>query len=129
MRSASLAACFAALAILAASAAAAGASAAAAAGALATGRCAAFGYSSNDVSAVAAAMRARAQCKGRDCKVVANFSKTCAAFAIDANNLCGPSGWAKADSLANAQNIAAEQCHRFGGKTCVIRAWVCDGRG
>jgi hypothetical protein len=124
MRFASLAACFAALAILAASAAAA-----AAAGALATGRCGAFGYSSNDVSADAAAMRARAQCKGRDCKVVANFSKTCAAFAIDANNMCGPSGWAEADSLANAQNIAAEQCHRFGGKTCVIRAWVCDARG
>ena len=43
--------------------------------------------------------------------------------------MCGPTGWAKADSLANAQTIATEQCHRFGGKTCVIRAWVCDARG
>jgi len=122
MRSAFLAACFAALAIFMSGESHA-------AGALATGRCGAYGYSSNDASADAAAMRARAQCKGKDCKVVANFSKTCAAFAVDANNMCGPSGWAKADSLINAQNVAAEQCHRFGGRTCVIRAWACDGRG
>ena len=100
-----------------------------AAGALATGRCGAYGYSSDDASAEAAAQRARAQCKGKDCKVVTSFAKTCAAFAIDAKNACGPSGWAKAASLARAQNIASEQCHRFGGKTCVIRAWVCDARG
>jgi hypothetical protein len=74
-------------------------------------------------------MRARAQCKGAYCKVVTSFAKTCAALAIDAKNICGPIGWAKADSLARAQNIASEQCHRFGGKTCVIRAWVCDARG
>jgi hypothetical protein len=61
--------------------------------------------------------------------VVTRFAKTCAAFAIDAKNTCGPSGWAKAVTLAQAQNVAAEQCHRFGGKTCVIRAWVCDSRG
>ena len=100
-----------------------------AAGALATGRCGAYGYSYDDVSAEAAAQRARAQCKGKDCKVVTSFTKTCAAFAIDAKNTCGPSGWAKAATLAHAQNVAAEQCHRFGGKTCVIRAWVCDSRG
>ena len=100
-----------------------------AAGALATGRCGAYGYSSNDVSAEAAAQRAHAQCKGKDCKVVTRFAKTCAAFAIDAKNTCGPSGWAKAATLAQAQNVAAEQCQRFGGKTCVIRAWVCDSRG
>jgi len=123
MRSASFAACIAALAIVLS------ATDIYAAGALATGRCGAYGYSFDDVSAEAAAMRARAQCKGKDCKVVTNFSKTCAAFAIDAKNTCGPSGWAKAALLAQAQNIAAEQCHRFGGKTCVIRAWVCDVRG
>ena len=58
--------------------------------------------------------------------MVTRFAKTCAAFAIDAKNTCGPSGWAKAATLAQAQNVAAEQCQRFGGKTCVIRAWVCD---
>src|SRR6476469_4652112 len=122
MRSAFFAACFAALAAVVAAPSHA-------AGALATGRCGAYGYSSDDASAEAAAQRARAQCKGKDCKVVTSFAKTCAAFAIDAKNACGPNGWAKAGSLAHAQNIAAEQCHRFGGRTCVIRAWVCDQKG
>ena len=122
MRSVSFAACFAALVILVPAESHA-------AGALATGRCGAYGYSYDDASAEAAAQRARAQCKGKDCKVVTSFAKTCAAFAIDAKNTCGPSGWAKAATLAHAQNIAAEQCNRFGGKICVIRAWVCDSRG
>jgi hypothetical protein len=123
MRSATFAACFAALAILVSTLPSH------AAGALATGRCGAFGYAFDDVSPEAASLRARAQCKGKDCKVVTNFRKTCAAFAIDAKNTCGPNGWAKAGSLAHAQNVAAEQCHRFGGRTCVIRAWVCDQKG
>lgn len=100
-----------------------------AAGALATGKCGAFGYAFDDVSPEAAALRARAQCKGQDCKVVTSFRKTCAAFAIDAKNACGPHAWAKAANLAQAQNIASEQCHKFGGKSCVIRAWVCDQKG
>jgi hypothetical protein len=123
MRIALLAACFAALAIFGSVANTF------AAGALATGRCGAYGYSFDDVSPEAAAQRARAQCKGKECKVVTSFAKTCAAFAIDAKNACGPSGWAKAATLAHAQNIAAEQCNRFGGKACMIRAWVCDSRG
>lgn len=100
-----------------------------AAGALATGPCGAFGYAFDDVSPEAAAMRARAQCKGKDCKIITSFRKTCAAFAIDAKNACGPNGWAKSSNLAQAQNIASEQCSKFGGKTCVIRAWVCDQKG
>jgi hypothetical protein len=100
-----------------------------AAGALATGKCGAFGYAFDDVSPEAAALRARAQCKGRDCQVVTMFRKTCAAFAIDGVNVCGPHGWAKAATLGRAQNVAAEQCHRFGGRNCVIRAWVCDAKG
>jgi hypothetical protein len=117
-----VAACFAALAILVSAQSHA-------AGALATGACGAYGYSYDDVSPEAAAQRARAQCKGKHCKVVASFAKTCAAFAIDAKNACGPNGWAQAGSLARAQTMASEQCHRYGGKTCVIRAWVCDARG
>ena len=100
-----------------------------AAGALATGKCGAFGYAYDDVSPEAAALRARAQCKGRECKVVASFRKTCAAFAIDAKNACGPSGWAQAGSLAQAQNVASQQCRRYGGRTCVIRTWVCNSKG
>ena len=100
-----------------------------AAGALATGRCGAFGYAFDDVSPEAASLRARAQCRGRDCKVVTSFRRSCAAFAIDSRNACGPYAWAKADELARAQNIASEQCHRHGGRACVIRAWVCDAKG
>lgn len=123
MRTARLAACFAVLAILTFTVHSY------AAGALATGQCGAFGYAYDDVSPEAASLRARAQCKGRDCKVVSMFRKTCAAFAIDAKNACGPSGWAQAAKLAQAQSVASEQCHRFGGRKCVIRAWVCDQKG
>ena len=100
-----------------------------AAGALATGRCGAYGYSVDDVSPEAASQRAQAQCKGRDCKVVTSFRRTCAAFAIDSANVCGPYAWARADNLARAQNVASEQCHRQGGRACVIRAWACDAKG
>ena len=124
MRIAGVVACFAALVILISSPVQTSA-----AGALATGQCGAFGYAFDDVTPEAAALRARAQCKGKDCKVVSSFRRTCAAFAIDGRNACGPHGWAKADNLARAQNIASEQCHRFGGKACVIRAWVCDQKG
>ena len=123
MRTAHLAACFAALAILVSS------TVTHAAGALATGRCGAYGFAADDVSTDAAAQRARAQCKGRDCKVVATVRRTCAAFAIDAQKACGPHGWAQAGSLGRAQYIASEQCQRHGGRACVIRAWVCDTKG
>src|SRR5436190_21139061 len=124
MRFARLAACLAAVAVLISAVVETNA-----AGALVTGKCGAFGYAFDDVSPEAAALRARAQCKGRDCKVVTSFRKTCAAFAIDAKNACGPHGWAQAATLAYAQNVASEQCHRHGGRSCVIRAWVCDQKG
>jgi hypothetical protein len=124
MRTARLAACFAALAVLLSTA-----MPSKGAGALATGRCGAFGYAYDDVSLEAASLRARAQCKGEHCKVVTNFRHGCAAFAIDGKNACGPHGWAQAATLGRAQNIASEQCHRFGGRACVIRAWVCDVKG
>ena len=124
MRSARLAACLAAFAILFSSVVELKA-----AGALATGRCGAFGYAFDDVSPEAASLRARAQCKGRHCQVVTRFRRSCAAFAIDGGNVCGPHAWAQAETLGRAQNIASEQCHRFGGRSCVIRAWVCDTKG
>ena len=124
MRIARLAACLAALAILLSSTIEMNA-----AGALATGRCGAFGYSFDDPSPEAAAMRARAQCKGAQCRVVTSFRRACAAVAIDAGNACGPHGWAQAETLGQAQNIASRQCHRFGGRNCVVRAWVCDAKG
>jgi len=124
MRFARLAACFAALAILFSNMLSANA-----AGALATGRCGAFGYAFDDVTPEAAALRARAQCKGQDCKVVSSFRRSCAAFAVDGGNACGPHGWASAPTLGRAQNIASQTCNRYGGRNCMIRAWVCDVKG
>ena len=124
MRSARLAACLAALAILFSNSLQTKA-----AGALATGRCGAFGYAFDDVSPEAAALRARAQCKGAECKVVTSFRRACAAFAVDASNACGPHAWANASTLGRAQNIASQTCHRYGGRNCMIRAWVCDAKG
>ena len=124
MRFARPAACFAALAILIFSAVELHA-----AGALATGKCGAFGYAFDDLSPEAAALRARAQCKGQNCKVVTSFRRACAAFAVDATNACGPHAWAHAPTLGRAQNIASEACHRYGGRNCMVRAWVCDAKG
>jgi uncharacterized protein DUF4189 len=124
MRTARFAACFAAFAILISSVIETNA-----AGALAMGRCGAFGYAFDDVSPEAAAQRARAQCKGHACKVVTSFRHACAALAVDAGNACGPHGWANAPTLGRAQNIASQSCHRFGGRNCMIRAWVCDAKG
>ena len=57
------------------------------------------------------------------------MKRSCAAFAIDGHNACGPFGYAAAPRLGLAQNTALKQCYRFGGKDCVIRAWVCDAKG
>ncbi|MEX1082980.1 MAG: DUF4189 domain-containing protein, partial [Xanthobacteraceae bacterium] len=70
---------------------------------------------------------AREQCSG-DCKVIP-VRKACAAFAIDGGNACGAFGYATAPRLGAAQNTALRQCHEFGGRECVIRAWICDGKG
>ena len=48
---------------------------------------------------------ARAQCKGRDCKVVTSFRRTCAAFAIDGANVCGPHAWA-APTISRARRTS-----------------------
>jgi hypothetical protein len=100
-----------------------------AAGAMAVGTCGAYGYAIDFVAAAKARATALQRCQGKGCKVVATMKRNCAAFAIDAANVCGPHGYAVAKHLANAQNAALKQCYGFGGKTCVIRAFVCDGKG
>ena len=100
-----------------------------AAGALATGQCGAFGYAFDDGSIKSAEHRALTECKGKACKVVATMRRTCAAFAIDGGNVCGPNGWGTARTLGRAQNAASKHCYEFGGRNCVIRAWVCDAKG
>jgi hypothetical protein len=124
MRFARTLACFGALAMFIC-----GAVEANAAGALAAGQCGAYGYAFDDASPISAKRRAMSECRGKGCKVVATMRKSCAAFAIDGGNACGPNGWATARTLGRAQNAAAKNCYAFGGRNCVIRAWVCDARG
>ena len=103
--------------------------AAPAAGALAVGACGAYGfaidYARNDTASTAALNK----CSGKGCTVVAAMKRNCAALAIDGKNACGPFGYAAAAGLGLAQNTALKQCYRFGGKDCVIRAFVCDAKG
>ena len=114
---------------LAAGLAAAGIAGAQAAGALAVGSCGAYGFAYDYQAATAARTAALGKCKALGCKVVTAMRNSCAAFAIDAHNACGPNGYAAAVRLGQAQNSALRQCYRYGGKDCVIRAWVCDVKG
>ena len=104
------------------------ASAAQAAGALAIGACAAYGYAYDHPNADAAKAAAMANCAGT-CNQVVPTKKGCVAFAIDGRKPCGPHGFASAPRLGEAQNTALKHCYKHGGKDCVIRAWICDGKG
>ncbi len=104
------------------------ATAAQAAGALAIGACAAYGYATDYPSVAAAQKVALKNCVGA-CKRVVVTRKGCAAFAIDGHKPCGPHGYANARRLGEAQNIALKYCYKYGGKDCVIRAWICDAKG
>jgi hypothetical protein len=100
-----------------------------AAGALAIGTCGAYGYAIDYAHNDAARSAALGKCSGDGCTVVASMKRNCAALAIDGRNACGPFGYAAAARLGVAQNTALQQCYRYGGKDCVIRAFVCDGKG
>jgi hypothetical protein len=115
-------------AILVASVLLAGVASVEAAGALAVGTCGAFGYGNDFAHLADATGAALAQCSGK-CRVVLTALRRCAAFAVDAKNLCGPHGWASAARLGQAQNLALRQCYQFGGRECVIRAFLCDTKG
>jgi Domain of unknown function (DUF4189) len=107
----------------------AGVASAHAAGALAVGTCGTYGFAYDYRATDAARTAALGKCKGESCKIVTAVKSGCAAFAVDGRNFCGPNGYASATRLALAQNNALQQCYRFGGKDCVIRAWVCDAKG
>ena len=98
-----------------------------AAGALAVGSCAAYGYAYDYPSSQAAQEAALKKC-GDACKEVVTTDKGCVAFAVDGHKPCGPHGFANATRLGAAQNTALKYCYRYGGKDCVIRAWICDGK-
>ena len=105
----------------------AGVTAPKAAGALAIGKCAAYGYAYDYPSAKEAEAAAMQKCDG-SCQKVVTTQKGCVAFAVDGHKPCGPHGYANAPRLGAAQNTALKFCYRYGGKDCVIRAWICDGK-
>lgn len=100
-----------------------------AAGALAIGKCAAYGYAYDYPSVKEAEAAARAKCSDGTCNQVVSTQKGCVAFAVDGRKPCGPNGYANAPRLGAAQNTALKHCYKYGGKDCVIRAWICDGKG
>ena len=104
--------------------------AAEAAGAIAIGKCDRVGYSYNYPSRGAAERRALSECRARgdgSCQVVVNVSGACGAFAVSGQGGCGARGWAYAGTRARAETIALNQCRKYGGRNCHVKAWVCDG--
>lgn len=99
-----------------------------AAGAMAIGKCGAYGYAFDYARVASAEQAARARCKG-NCPTTVAMNRACAALAIDLRNPCGAHGYAVQSKISTALNMASEQCHRNGGKDCVIRAWACDAKG
>jgi hypothetical protein len=106
----------------------AGIGGAAAAGALAVGACGAYGQAFGYSTIDAAQNSALKQCKHPGCRIVATLRKSCAALAVDVTNPCGPHGSGHASKLGAAQNHALRQCYQGGGKDCMIRTFVCDGK-
>ena len=105
-----------------------GAGTASAAGALAVGACGAYGQSFGYRDLDSAQNSALKQCKSPGCRVVATLRRSCAALAVDVRNPCGAHGSGHASRLGVAQNNALRECYRGGGRDCVIRTFVCDGR-
>lgn len=104
------------------------ASPALAAGVLAIGKCGAYGQAFDYPREDAARVAALKQCKGGACTAV-SMKRACAALSIDMKNPCGAHGYAVAPRISSALNEATRKCYGFGGKECVIRAWVCDAKG
>jgi hypothetical protein len=100
---------------------------ASAAGAFAIGQCAAYGQAYDYPAENLAKEAALKQCKG-NCTAV-TMKKACAAFSVDLTNPCGPHGYAVRPKISATLNEATRECYKYGGKQCVIRAWVCDAKG
>jgi hypothetical protein len=105
------------------------AGAAQAAGAFAVGACGAYGYGFDYRGMADARAAAMKKCAGKDCKIVGDLRRACAAMSVDAKNPCGSYGWAIGSHLGKAENTSMRRCYEFGGHNCVVRAWVCDEKG
>jgi hypothetical protein len=100
-----------------------------AAGVIAAGSCGAYGQSYDAPNLKVARANALAKCTAAGCKVVAQVKSGCSALAIDGANPCGASGWASGPKLGKVQNDALKACYKAGGKDCIIRRFLCDGKG
>ena len=98
-----------------------------AAGAFAVGKCGAYGQAYDFPGEAAARAAAKEQCKG-ECTTV-TMKRACAAMAVDLANPCGAYGYAVKPKISASLNAATRECYKYGGKECVIRAWVCDAKG
>ena len=98
-----------------------------AAGAFAVGKCGAYGQAYDYGAESAARVAATKQCKG-ECTTV-TMKRACAAMAVDLADPCGAYGYAVKPKISASLNAATRECYRYGGKECVIRAWVCDAKG
>ncbi|MBU6464222.1 MAG: DUF4189 domain-containing protein [Bradyrhizobium sp.] len=98
-----------------------------AAGAFAIGKCGAYGEAHDYAGEAGARAAALKQCKG-GCTALP-MKRACAALSIDMANPCGAHGYAIESRISSSLNEATRKCYEFGGKECVIRAWVCDARG
>ena len=98
-----------------------------AAGAFAVGKCGAYGQAYDYGAESAARAAAAKQCKG-ECTTV-TMKRACAAMAVDLANPCGAYGYAVKPKISASLNAATRECYKYGGKECVIRAWVCDAKG
>jgi hypothetical protein len=100
-------------------------------GALVIGNCGAYGYAFNYDTEAGARERAMKECtgnRGKNCKVVVALSGNCAAFAIDNRRSCGAWGWSSRATKEAATAAAIEECRKAGGKSCGMRAQVCDAK-
>jgi hypothetical protein len=103
--------------------------AAEAAGAFAVGACGAYGYGFDFHKMTDARVAAIRKCSGRNCKIVGDLRRSCAAMSVDAKNPCGSFGWAINSHLGKAENMSMRRCAQFGGHECMVRAWACDEKG
>jgi hypothetical protein len=99
-----------------------------AAGAFAIGKCGAYGQAFDYAGEADALAAARKQCNG-ECPTTFTVKRACAAFSVDMTNPCGAHGYAVKPHISSSLNQATRECYKFGGKECVIRAWVCDAKG
>jgi hypothetical protein len=95
-------------------------------GAIAVGKCDRIGWSYGS-NLDTARYRALWECSRNGdstCRIVTTTVDACAAIAVSGD--CGSRGWATAGSRARAEQMALNECWKFGGRDCSVRRWVCS---